>query len=187
MHKINQFISFSLLLGAIAIAGPAYAQETDIPENGRRPHARRHFQQLPEGVRDQLLACREKDTHEDRRECAKAVFEDHDIEHPKRFARRGRRMHRVYTNGSDELKEAMRECWNKDTREDKVACIRKLREKHGGGHHGIRPKLKRIFNALPEESKQEMRECRTDHQGDREAMISCFRSVYQKYLGDSDE
>ncbi|MAE38027.1 MAG: hypothetical protein CL969_00120 [Euryarchaeota archaeon] len=44
--------------------------------------------QIPEGAREELRECKEKETREEKRECAKAVFEKYDIDPPVRRIRR---------------------------------------------------------------------------------------------------
>ena len=86
----------------------------------RRP--RRHH--LSSEIREELKACKQNhDNREDIKACIARVKEAHGIKgDPKRHLRR------FFRNASEEVREQLKECREEDTREEKVACVKRVIE-----------------------------------------------------------
>jgi len=154
MTSAQRLLSLSLMGGlTIAVAPLAGAQGpfADLDDEDRT------------AIRAQLEACRdENEEREDKKACADAVFEDHDIERPERHGRRGRGQkvgHKFRSNINDTCGERENtEQWRACAKESRGEVRPHFRRQRGGirASTDLRAELRACLEI---DDNEELREC----------------------------
>lgn len=158
-----------LLLGGLTLGSiPVAAAEGIVSDEDRQ------------AIRSALLECRQKETREEKRECVRSVRDQYSDIAPN-LGRRLRRHRGALKNISEEARDALKECRQNETREDKKECAESVAEKYGfelPTKKGLRKhRMHHRIGRLSDEQKEELRSCR-EHDT-REEKRACMKEIFE--------